>query len=192
VQPPPPTRPPSSRSLSSSLLSPRAHGAQRPRSGMPRAATPTARRPSPRDLTDRAARRTAQDPATLHALQPPTPSSARAWSRQKPHAPAPIDARRPSRPSCAADPPHPRRARPFEILERQPDRFSELLVSFLLPITLSLHQWCLEAMAAISLLSPAPSPIKWTPSPLLLPARARSLFSRLPRSRSVVCRSSPS
>jgi hypothetical protein len=33
--------------------------------------------------------------------------------------------------------------------------------------------------------------IKSQPSPLLLPARARSLFSRLPRSRSVVRRSSP-
>jgi hypothetical protein len=39
---------------------------------------------------------------------------------------------------------------------------------------------------------PSPSPIKWTSSPLPLPARARSLFSRLPRSRSVVRRSLPS
>jgi hypothetical protein len=46
-------------------------------------------------------------------------------------------ARRPGRPSCAADPPHPRRppsVHLLELMERQPDRFSELLAPFLLPL----------------------------------------------------------
>ena len=89
-------------------------------------------------------------------------------------------------PDCTAAPPGAESCpRPFVFLCYEPLTQS-FLPSPLLPLINGL-----EAMTGRPCLSLS-SPINWTPSPLPLPARARSLFSCLPRSHSVVRRRLPS
>ena len=115
----------------------------------------------------------------LHAKRPSRPAPCRDSAHR---------ADRSTRPSAAIRAIEPTRAEPF-----LPSRVMELSLRPLLPphVHPPLRSTPLMAMKhPDDLCSPSLS-IKSQPSPLLLPARARSLFSRLPRSRSVVRRSSP-